>query len=208
MGAYDCVVIGASAGGLRALCALLQELPPTYPMPILFVQHLLPEQPSSLATVLAARLSLRAFEAADKRRLTAGDVCVGVPDYHLHLERLERGDGRAYCAALSQEPPVLHSRPAVDVLFESAAVSTRGRVIGVVLTGANEDGAAGAACIKRWGGRLIVQEPKTAEAPQMPRAALAAAAADLVGDLGEIANHLVRLGEANESSTVHKPPEH
>jgi two-component system, chemotaxis family, protein-glutamate methylesterase/glutaminase len=208
MGGYDCVVIGASAGGLRAVCDVLRELPATYPMPILFVQHLLPEQPSSLAAVLGARLSLRAFEAADKRRLTAGDVCVGVPDYHLHVERLQRSETREYCAGLSQESPVLYSRPAVDVLFESAAVSTSGRVIGVVLTGANEDGALGAACIKRWGGRLLVQEPQTAEAPQMPRAALAAAEPDLVGDLKQIANHLVRLGESNESSAVHGPIEH
>ncbi len=200
MGVYDCLVIGASAGGLRALCGVLRNLPADYPMPILIVQHLPPELPSSLAMILDARIRLRAFEATDKCWLEAGDVCVAVPDYHLHVERAAPNGRARYCAALSQEPPVSFSRPAIDVLFESAAVSTKGRVIGLVLTGANEDGAVGAKCIKRWGGYLIVQDPTTAEAPRMPRAAIAAAEPDLIGDIQQIADHLFKLGVSNESN--------
>jgi len=195
---YQCIVVGASAGGLQALFSVLGALPADFAIPILVAQHLLPREPSSLAAVLDARVGLRVVEACDKSALRAGQVYVAVPDYHLSVER-EVADGQAsYHVGLSQEPPDCFSRPAINVLFESAAVSTEGALIGVVLTGANDDGARGAACLKHWGGHLIVQEPSSAASSSMPLAALAAAVPDMVGTPSEIGSHLCKLGASNE----------
>lgn len=191
---YDCIVMGASSGGLQALFSVLGALPADYPLPILVAQHLLSQQPSELAAALGARLQLRVHEASDKWPLQAGEVCVAVPDYHLLLERDDVDGARQYCVGLSQEPPECFSRPAINLLFESASVSTGGRVVGVILTGANEDGARGAACLKRWGGHLIVQEPSSAECESMPRATLAVADPDMIGNTSEIGSYLLKLG--------------
>lgn len=198
---YDCIVMGASSGGLQALFSVLGALPPDYPLPILVAQHLLPHQPSELAAALAARLHLHVHEACDKRLLRAGEICVAVPDYHLLVERDDVAGARQYCVGLSQEPPECFSRPAINPLFESAAVSTGGRVVGVILTGANDDGARGAACLKRWGGHLIVQDPSSAECESMPRATLAVADADMIGNTSEIGSYLLQLGAGNECSS-------
>lgn len=192
--AYDCIVMGASSGGLQALFSVLGTLPADYPLPILVAQHLLPHHPSELAAALAARLQLRVHEASDKWPLCAGEVCVAVPDYHLLVEREDLGGTRQYCVGLSQEPPECFSRPAINPLFESASVSTNGRVVGVILTGANDDGARGAACLKRWGGHLIVQSPSSAECESMPRATLAVADPDMIGNTSEIGSYLLKLG--------------
>jgi two-component system chemotaxis response regulator CheB len=132
--------------------------------------------------------------------MRAGEVYVAVPDYHLTVEREGTRGGVRYVVGLSQEPPECFSRPAVDVLFETAAVATEGHLIGVILTGANDDGARGAACLKRWGGRLLVQDPTTAEWSSMPAATLAATVPDLIGTPSDIGRQLCILGATNERS--------
>ena len=191
---YECIVIGASSGGLQALFTVLGPLAPEFPIPILVVQHLLPTGPSSLAAALHGRVALRVCEASDKQAMQPGEIYVAVPDYHLTVERAATGVESTYAVGLSQDPPECFSRPAVNVLFETAAVATEGRLIGVILTGANDDGARGAACLKRWGGRLLVQDPRTAEHGLMPAATLAATYANIVGTTAEIGAHLCRLG--------------
>lgn len=197
-GRYECVVIGASSGGLQALFAVLGALPSDFSLPILVSQHLLPNAPSSLAAALDMRVPLTVLEARDKCRLRAGEVYVAVPDYHLTVERDSTSDDVRYVTGLSQEPLDCFSRPAINVLFETAAVATQGRLLGIVLTGANDDGARGAVCLKRWGGHLLVQEPSTAEWGVMPAATLAATRPDFVGTLGDIGSHLRNLGGSNE----------
>ncbi len=207
MAAPEMVVLGASAGGLNALSKLLALLPESFGLPVALVQHLMPGRRSVLAKLLQNQTELRVCQAMDKARMIPGTVYVAPPDYHLGIDR---SDGHArppqtagsfrflaphahYQLALSQEEPVLFSRPSIDVLFESAAIATRGRLVGALLTGANADGAYGCRCIKRWGGAVMVQAPETAEVATMPRAALDMVEADVVGDLEHLASELRHL---------------
>lgn len=180
------VVIGTSLGGLRALEAVLCGLPRGFPLPIVIVQHRGKAADAALAAVLRERTTLPVSEPMDKETLLPGHVYVAPADYHLLVDR----DG----LALSTDAPVCHARPSIDVLFESAAEARGSGVVGVVLTGSNEDGARGAARIKQRGGRVVVEDPATAESPIMPRAA--APSADAVLPLAQIAVWLAHLGGA------------
>lgn len=186
--AFEIVVVGTSLGGLAALEMLLAGLPRDFPLPLAVVQHRRASTESMLANLLRRHCVLPVKEPHDKEEIEAGRVYLAPADYHLLVE--------AGAFALSTEGPVQYARPSVDVLFISAADSYAQGVIGVVLTGANEDGAQGAARIKAAGGFLIVQEPETAECAAMPRAALAATAADTILPLSQIAPFLVRLCRA------------
>ncbi|RVT90416.1 chemotaxis protein CheB [Sphingomonas crocodyli] len=161
----EAIVVGASAGAVQALSRLLPNLPATYPLPILVVVHVPPER-SELATLFGAKCRLRVKDAEDKESIRPGYVYFAPSDYHLLVE-----DQRTL--ALSVDEPVLYSRPSVDILFESAADAFGDAVAGIILTGANEDGAAGLAAIANAGGRAIVQQPHEAFASAMPLAALA-----------------------------------
>jgi len=161
------IVIGASAGAVDALSAILPTLPAGYPFPILVVIHVPPDRASALPDIFAKKSRLNVKEAEDKEPLCAGTVYFAPPDYHLLVEP----DGRA---SLSNEEQVHYSRPSIDVLFESAADSCGEAVVGIVLTGANDDGAAGLRAIHAAGGTAVVQEPAEAMAEAMPLAALAA----------------------------------
>lgn len=180
--AYDLVVVGASAGGVTAVKYLLGALGPGFGAPIVVVLHLAEGRESHLAEALSGPLPVR--EAVDKEPLVPGQVIVGPPGYHLLI-------GDRTCCALSIDPPVHFCRPAVDALFESAADVFHDRVVGVLLTGANEDGAAGARAIEQLGGVVWIQDPATAEARAMPEAGIAACAAARVGTLDEIAGWLL-----------------
>ena len=184
--AYELVVVGCSWGGLAALGRLLDHLPEAVDLPIVVAQH---RGPDSLRGVLEATLQRRherpVAEVDDKAPIAPGRVYLAPPDYHLLVE--------PGSFALSLDERVQHARPSIDVLFESAADAYGERVIGVVLTGANADGAAGLAKIAERGGAAIVQDPDTAEAPEMPAAALAAAAAAIVLPLERIGPHIAEL---------------
>jgi two-component system, chemotaxis family, protein-glutamate methylesterase/glutaminase len=179
----EIIVVGTSAGGLRALERLLGDLPREFPIPIVAVQHRAKES-EAYADIMRKLTSLPVFEAEDNAPLSAPGVYFAPPDYHVLVE-----PGRI---ALSTDDPVTFSRPSIDVLFESAADTYGARVVAVLLTGANHDGARGLARVKEVGGYAIVQDPHTAESPEMPSAAIAGAAVDRILPLGEIARELVR----------------
>lgn len=183
---HDLVLIGTSWGGLDALRVLLPGLPAAFPAAIVVVQHRSAEShPGALRELLGAVTPLVVCDGADKQPLAPGHVYLAPPDYHAHVE----GDQ----LTLSTDGPVAHSRPSIDVLFESAAESHRDRCVGVVLTGANADGAAGLARIVELGGQAIVQDPEEAVRPEMPRAALEAVPGATVARLAEIPSRLVSL---------------
>lgn len=180
------VAVGASWGGLVALRTLLGDLPPDFGAPVVVAQHRAPESHrTAFRDLLAESTRLTVCEAADKDDLQAATVYIAPPDYHLLVE------GRAL--ALSTDEPVQYARPSIDVLFESAAESFLERCVGVVLTGANADGADGLARVAELGGTALVQEPETAERREMPLAALQAVPAARRATLHELASLLVEL---------------
>ena len=165
MSDIEAIVIGGSAGALDALLAIVPALPDQILCPIVIVLHLPPAQPSLVPDILS-RVSARAvYEAEDKAPLCDRTIYVAAPNYHLLIERNRS-------LSLSIDEPVLYSRPAIDVLFESAADAYGPRVAGLVLSGANQDGAQGLSQIQQAGGVAIVQAPATASCPIMPEAAM------------------------------------
>jgi two-component system chemotaxis response regulator CheB len=182
----DAVVMGASAGGVQALQALLGALPADFAPAVLVVLHLPQDRPSVVAELLDRCCALPVNEAVDKQPVRGGTVCFAPADYHLLVEP-------ELTLALSVDPPVLHSRPAIDPLFESAAVVYGPRLLALLLTGASEDGSAGVAAVRRAGGQAWVQDPATAQAATMPRAAIALAGADAVLTIEQMALGL-RMG--------------
>lgn len=183
-GDHPVVAIGCSWGGLQALSVVLEGLPRDLAAAVVIVQHRA-HAPSSLASLLADHTPWPVCEAEDKEPISPGHVYLAPPGYHL------LADGGRF--ALSTEAPVSHSRPSVDVLFESLAQSFGRRVIGVILTGANADGAAGLAEIIRHGGGAVVQSPTSAEKRAMPDAAIASAAGAEVASITEVASVVARL---------------
>lgn len=182
-GSIDAVAIGASAGGVDALLELLPALPAGYALPILVVLHLPRERPSLLVDIFQPRCALPVREADDKEPVVAGTVYFAPPDYHLLVDA-------GPSLALSTDPPVNWSRPSIDVLFESAADVYRSRLLGIVLTGANDDGTAGLAAVQRAGGVTVVQDPADAWSARMPSAALSHVVPDHILTLGAIASML------------------
>jgi two-component system chemotaxis response regulator CheB len=161
------IVIGASAGGLEALSTILPMLPKEYACPIMVVVHMPPQRDSLLVELLQRKCALRIVEAQDKQELEPGTVYIAPPDYHLLVE--QQGS-----LSLSNEEPVRYSRPSIDVLFETAADAYGDALTGIVLTGANDDGARGLQAICAAGGAALVQDASNAYADAMPRAALKA----------------------------------
>jgi len=163
----ELVAIGASWGGLGALQEILRALPGDFAASIVIAQHRSARSDDMILQSLLRHSSpLAVRDAEDKDGLVPGCVLIAPPDYHLLVE--------PGTVALSCEAPVSFSRPSIDVLFESAAVAYGKRLVAVVLTGANADGAAGLAEVHRRGGVALVQDPQTAERPEMPLAALRA----------------------------------
>jgi two-component system, chemotaxis family, protein-glutamate methylesterase/glutaminase len=183
------VVVGASAGGVEALGQLLPGLRPGFPWPVLAVVHLPSRSPSLLVSVFAPRCALPVYEAEDKLPIEVGAVYFAPPDYHLLVERRD-------AMALSVDPPIQFSRPAIDVLFQSAARAFGADTVGIVLSGANDDGAAGLREIAAAGGRAWVQDHASATAPQMPLAALRAVPAARVMSASAMAHELGLLVDA------------
>jgi len=160
------IVIGGSAGALDGLAVILAALPATFAIPIVVVVHLAPNPPNVVPAALERATSLRVVEIEDKLPLVSASVYVAPPNYHVLLER-------DASLALSIDAPVHFSRPSIDVLFESAAAAFGPAVVGVLLSGANEDGALGLWHIAEAGGISIVQDPATARHAVMPMAGVA-----------------------------------
>ncbi|MBB3860670.1 two-component system chemotaxis response regulator CheB [Novosphingobium hassiacum] len=180
------IVIGASAGAVQALSQILPRLPATYPLPVVIVVHV-PADPSGLVALFASKCAIRVREPDDKEPIESACVYFAPPGYHMLVE-----DDRTI--ALSLDEPVLYSRPSIDVLFQSAADSYGEGLIGVMLTGANEDGAVGSAAIIDAGGTVLVEDPEHAFADTMPRAALARCPSALTLSLDAIADRLAQVG--------------
>ena len=184
----EAVVIGASAGGFEALLAILKDLPATYPMPLVAVLHLPDNHESKLAELFGYRLSVQVREARDKEPLAPGTLYFAPSGYHLSIEN-------DYSFSLSCEDRVAYARPSIDVLFASAADAYGKALAGILLTGANYDGATGLAGMQVAGALTIVQDPASAEVPTMPEAAIRRMTPDLILTLAEIRSLLRRLGD-------------
>jgi two-component system chemotaxis response regulator CheB len=193
MTARQLIVVGASWGGLHAVGEILAGLPGDFGVTVLVVQHRAEEGEDLLTGLLDRRGPLPVREVEDKDPLHSGGVLVAPAGYHVLVEPDH--------FALSTEAVVRFSRPSIDVTLETAADALGSGVIGVVLTGANDDGAAGLAAVRRRGGFAIVQNPETAMVPTMPAAARSSAAPQAVAELSEIAPLLVRLvGEGDRDA--------
>lgn len=188
----EAAVIGASAGGIDALLRMLHDLPLPWHLPVVVVLHLPEGHESHLAEIFAERLRVPVHEAADKMPLASGHVYFAPPGYHLSIERNRR-------FSLSCEPPVRFSRPSIDVLMASAADAYGPALVGILLTGANDDGAEGLQRIHLAGGITAVQDPNEAQISIMPEAAIALHAPDHVLPLRELRALLLQL----ESAHVH-----
>jgi two-component system chemotaxis response regulator CheB len=186
------VVVGGSAGSLDPLLTILERLPRPFGMPIAVVVHTPKGPPSGLVEALSHRCPLPVREPIDKEPLEAGTVFVAPPGYHLLV-------GGGPCFAFSIDPPENYSRPSIDVLFESALDVCGARLVAVVLSGANNDGARGLAAVCKAGGLALVQAPEEAASPEMPRAALEACPAAAVLPARDIAERLVTVAAERKS---------
>jgi two-component system chemotaxis response regulator CheB len=194
------VVIGASAGGVEALGFLLGSLPADLRLPVVVVMHVLSGKPSRLAELFGSKCRVPVREASDKEPLVPGTIYIACPDYHLLVEP-------DFTLGLSNEEPVCWSRPSIDVLFESAAEAWGERLLGIVLTGANADGANGLRAVRAAGGLGWVQSPLEASSAVMPSAALKLAGADRVLELAEMAKELGLLAGAGSIDQSHRTKE-
>jgi len=182
---FKIVVIGTSLGGLSALKIILGNLPADFLVPIAIVQHRHKDSKNTLQQLLQKSSLLPIREVEDKDEILSGHIYLAPADYHLLVE-LDH-------FALSTDQPVSYARPSIDVLFESAADVYTEQVIGVILTGANQDGMQGLKKIKAQGGLTIVQEPATSECDVMPEAAISAVAVDWILTLSNIGSQIVKL---------------
>lgn len=184
----DAVVIGVSAGGMKALGSLLPCLPAQYELPVIIVHHTRPDSDDFLAKYLDKKCSLRVKQAEEKEPVMPGVIYLAPPNYHLQIEM-----DRTF--SLSVEERVNFARPAIDVLFETAAEVYGSKLVGVVLTGASTDGTMGLMKIKAAGGISVVQDPRTAEAEIMPKSAISAGEVDFILPLEAIGKFLSRLSD-------------
>lgn len=183
---FEAVVIGASAGGIKAINHVLAPLPNDFPLPIIIAQHLHPHSDGYLIHILQEKCRLQVKQADEKEKINPGWVYIAPPNYHLLVE-----EDRTF--SLSLEAPVNFSRPAIDVLFETTANAYQQTLIGIILTGANNDGSQGLRMVKQLGGYAIVENPKTAYVAIMPNAAIASTAIDKILPVEEIGIHLIQL---------------
>jgi two-component system chemotaxis response regulator CheB len=190
-------VVGASAGGNQALAELLGQLPADFFTPILVVQHLHPEDNGDFAVTLGFSCDLCVITPDDKEPILPGQVYVAPANYHMLIER----NGTV---ALNTNEKHRWSRPSIDVLFESAAYAWGNRVVGILLSGNNDDGGRGLATIRSAGGLAIVVDPATTSYPRMPAAAIQKNAADEVLSIPEIASALLALHRTALSTTSQK----
>lgn len=185
---YEAVVIGTSAGGLYALTTLLEALPTDFSLPLIIVQHRSREERTLLEEVLTQKCRIKIRQAEEKEIIQKSIVYFAPPDYHLLIER-------DHSFSLTYDERVNYSRPSIDVLFESAAYVYKNRLLSILLTGANHDGAAGTKIIRSLGGTTIAQDPQSALYPVMPKAAIATGCVQHILNLYEIRAFLLNLSK-------------
>src|ERR1700716_3147799 len=184
---YSVVGIGTSWGGLAAMTKLLGGLPADFSLPVVVVQHRGKDSDRLLSELLQDATDMKVCEIEDKEPLQPGTVHIAPANYHVLIDE-------GYLS-LTVEDPVRFSRPSIDVMFSSAADMYGSGTIGVVLTGANEDGSRGLSHIVQRGGRALVQDPRTAEIPIMPVAAIKAVPSAEVLPLDALAPRLIALSQ-------------
>ena len=183
---FKAIVIGVSAGGLKALTEIFSSLKKELQIPIIVTQHLSPKENSSLAEILNYKSKIEVIEADENMKILPNQIYIGPADNHL----LINSNG---CFSLSKETKVNHSRPSIDVMFKSASLAYGKKLIGILLTGANEDGAEGIKEINSNGGLTIAQDPATAEFNYMPASAIETGMVDKVMNLKEIIEFLNKI---------------
>ncbi|HEY9488079.1 MAG TPA: chemotaxis protein CheB [Chryseosolibacter sp.] len=183
---YEAIVMGASAGGFRAFSTLLSDIPAGYSIPILLVQHRSKDSRELFEEVLQSKCGIKIKQVEEKEVITGNHVYVAPPDYHLLIESNKT-------LSLSSDAPVCFSRPSIDVLFESAAIAYGNKLIGIILTGANDDGAMGITAIGKRGGLTIAQNPQEAEYPFMVQASIGTKRVKYIWSLATIRNFLLKL---------------
>jgi two-component system chemotaxis response regulator CheB len=187
---YEAVVIGSSAGGLNALKTLFRGLDRSFKLPVIMVQHISPDSENYMVHILNDLKKIPVKEADEKERPVPGTAYMAPPNYHLLIE-----PNRTF--TLTVDERVNYARPSIDVLFETAAEAYKDTLIGIILTGANNDGSRGLKKIRDFGGLTIVQDPETAEVDSMPRAAVQTAHPHHTVVLEEIAPLLNSLSQEN-----------
>lgn len=187
-GNYEAVVIGVSAGGLTALSTLFSEIPENYTLPIIIVQHRAKEERDLLENVLQQKCLLKVKQADEKEVIKSGFIYVAPANYHLLVERDKT-------FSLSSDETVKYSRPSIDVLFETAAEVYKDRLVGIILTGSNDDGANGIKSIHSYNGLTIAQNPGEAQFPVMPVASIRTGVVKRILLLKEIQEFLIQLSK-------------
>ena len=183
---YEAIVIGVSSGGLKAMKSIFYHLPNDFNTPIIVVQHIGANSDSQWIKILNDHCKLNVKEADEKEKIKEGTIYVAPPNYHLLIEKNKT-------FSLTIDERVNFARPAIDVLFDSAAEAYKNKLIGIILTGSSADGTAGLKKIKEYGGLTIAQDPKTAESPYMPASAIAAFQMDHILPLEGISDFLIKL---------------
>ena len=183
---YSAIAIGGSAGSMEALISIFSALPKDFKLPIITVCHVHPRDEGGLVEVFSRHVDFRVREVEDKEKVCSGIIYFAPANYHLLLE-----SERTF--ALSVDEKVNYSRPSIDVFFDSAAMALGDGLIGILLTGANNDGATGIKSIKKYGGLTIAQNPEEAVHPTMPQAAIATGSVDRILSIAEIIRFLKLL---------------
>ena len=189
---YEAIAIGVSSGGLNALKIILFSLPAGFAIPIIIVQHVSARSEGYWIELLNEKSNILIKEADEKEKIENGIAYVAAPNYHLMIEKDKT-------FSLTIEERVNYARPSIDVLFESAAICYKNKLIGIILTGANSDGSKGIKQIQEYGGLTIVQDPEKAESSLMPESAISAIKPDHILPLEEIASLLINLDKKNNN---------
>jgi two-component system chemotaxis response regulator CheB len=183
---FKAVIIGGSAGSFRVITKILQSLPKGYPLPILLNLHRLKHVRSGFVEALSIKSNIPVIEPHDKDSIKPGNAYLAPSNYHMYIELNKK-------IALSTEEPVNHSRPSIDLSFETAAQTYNKNLLGIILSGANRDGAQGLKKVKELGGTAIVQDPKECEVATMTEASLRITDVDYVYTTDQIIDYLQNL---------------
>ncbi|MCF8230105.1 MAG: chemotaxis protein CheB [Bacteroidales bacterium] len=188
---FEAVVIGASAGGLNAFKTFLPKLEKNFSLPLMLVQHISPQSDNYMTTHLDKLCKIKVKEAEEKETIKKGTAYFSPPNFHMLIEEDKS-------ISFSVENKVNYARPSIDVLFETASYAYKNKLIGIILTGANNDGAAGLKKIQELGGFTIVQDPEEAEVDTMPLSAIKIMKPDKILKLKEIADFLNKIHKNNK----------
>ncbi len=183
---YEAIVIGVSSGGMKAMKIMFSLLPKNFSTPIIIVQHISAHSDTQWIKLLNDESNLSIKEADEKEKIEKGNVYIAPPNYHLLIEKDKT-------FSLTIDERVNYARPSIDVLFESAAEAYKSKLIGIILTGSNNDGTKGMKRIQECGGLTIAQDPATAESRYMPASVIAAMQVDYVLPLNDIIALLIEI---------------